>query len=77
MLRSPLHRRTRTDARYLLTYSYPKHPGEEFGYESQRGLISEILAACPGWKVLHEFDVAETPGGRDRAVLIDKYPAQR
>jgi hypothetical protein len=67
-------RANRTDARYLLTYSWPKRSGEPFGYESQRGLISEILAASPGWKVLHEFDVAETADGRDRAVLIDKYP---
>ncbi len=62
-------RATRTDARYLLTYSQPK-----LGYESQRGLIAEILASCPGWKIIHEFDVAETAGGHDRAVLIDKYP---
>ncbi len=67
-------RTTRTDARYLLTYSWPRRSGELFGYESQRGLIPEILAASPGWKILHEFDVAETSGGRDRAVLIDKYP---
>jgi 4-amino-4-deoxy-L-arabinose transferase-like glycosyltransferase len=70
-------RTSRRDARYLLTYSRPKRPGEAFGYESQRGLISEILASCPGWKVLREFDVAETPSGSDRAVLIDKYPDQR
>jgi hypothetical protein len=67
-------RATRTAARYLLTYSWPRRAGEQFGYESQRGLIAEILAASPGWKVLREFDVAETAGGRDRAVLIDKYP---
>jgi 4-amino-4-deoxy-L-arabinose transferase-like glycosyltransferase len=67
-------RTMRHDVRYLLTYSQPKRPGEAFGYESQRGLIAEILASCPGWTVVREFDVAETPGGRDRAVLIDKYP---
>jgi 4-amino-4-deoxy-L-arabinose transferase-like glycosyltransferase len=70
-------RARRPDVRYLLTYSWPRRPGEQFGYESQRGLIGEILAACPGWKVLHEFDVAETAGGRDRAVLIDKYPDRK
>jgi hypothetical protein len=70
-------RARRPDVRYLLTYSWPRRPGEQFGYESQRGLIAEILAACPGWKVLHEFDVAETAGGRDRAVLIDKYPDRK
>jgi 4-amino-4-deoxy-L-arabinose transferase-like glycosyltransferase len=67
-------RATRTDARYLLTYSWPRRTGERFGYESQRGLISEILAASPGWIVVREFDVAETAGNHDRAVLIDKYP---
>ena len=67
-------RTTRTDARYLLTYSWPRRSGEPFGYESQRGLIPEILAASPGWRILYEFDVAETAGGRDRAVLIDRYP---
>jgi hypothetical protein len=70
-------RTTRRDARYMLTYSWPRRPGEEFGYESQRGLIAEILAACPGWKVIHEFDVSETAGGHDRAVLIDKFPETR
>lgn len=64
-------RTTRTDIRYLLTYSAPS-----FGYESQarNPVTSEILAACPGWRIVREFDVAETPGGHDRAVLIDKYP---
>jgi hypothetical protein len=70
-------RARRPDVRYLLTYSWPKRSGEQFGYESQRGLIGEILEAGPGWKVLQEFDVAETAGGRDRAVLIDKYPERK
>jgi hypothetical protein len=70
-------RTSRADARYLLTYSWPRRPGERFGYESQRGLIEEILAASPGWKLVREFDVAETPGGRDRAVLIDKFPGRQ
>jgi 4-amino-4-deoxy-L-arabinose transferase-like glycosyltransferase len=64
-------RTRRPDIRYLLTYVKPK-----MGYESQarNPVTMEILAACPGWKVVHEFDVAETPSGRDRAALIDKYP---
>jgi len=67
-------RATRTDARYLLTYSQPS-----FGYESQarNPVTLEVLAACPGWKVIREYAVAETPGGHDRAVLIDKYPNGR
>jgi hypothetical protein len=67
-------RTRRPDIRYLLTYVKPT-----MGYESQarNPLTMEILAACPGWKVLREFDVAETPSGRDRAALIDKYPDRR
>jgi hypothetical protein len=65
-------RTARPDVRYLLTYVQPK-----LGYESQPGLIAEILASCPGWKIVHEFDVAETPSGRDRAALIDKYPDRK
>jgi hypothetical protein len=64
----------RPDIRYLLTYIKPT-----MGYESQAHdpVTMEILAACPGWKVVREFDVAETPSGRDRAALIDKYPDRR
>jgi hypothetical protein len=64
-------RASRTDIRYLLTYLRPS-----FGYESQarNPVTSEILAACPGWRIVREFDVAESPGGHDRAALIDKYP---
>jgi hypothetical protein len=48
-----------------------------FGYESQASdpIILDVLAAAPGWRIVRSFDVAETPGGRDRAVLIDKYPS--
>lgn len=60
-------RTTRRDIRYLLTYVHPA-----IGYEGP--VIKDILAACPGWKIVREFDVAESPGGRDRAALIDKYP---
>jgi len=64
-------RTRRPDIRYLLTYVKPT-----MGYESQahNPVTMEILAACPGWKVVREFDVAETPWGHDRAALIDKYP---
>jgi hypothetical protein len=67
-------RATRRDARYVVTYVKPT-----FGYESQAShpIILDVLAVAPGWKVIREFDVAETPWGRDRAVLIDKYPNGR
>jgi hypothetical protein len=58
----------RDDARYILTYDLP-----QFGYESQPGLIQEILDRYPQAERLATFDVDETPG-RDRAVLIDKHP---
>jgi len=63
-------RTTRGDIRYLLTYTYPA-----IGYEGS--VITDVLAASPGWKIIREFDVAETPGGRDRAALIDKYPDRK
>ncbi len=67
-------RARRPDIRYLLTYVEPS-----LGLESQarNPVIREILEASPGWKVLYEFDVAETPGGRDRAALIDKFPDRK
>ena len=58
----------RDDARYILTYDLPWE-----GYESQRGLISEILERYPQRQLIGTFDVDETPGV-DRAVLIDKRP---
>ena len=60
-------RLTRDDVRYILTYSEPT-----FGYESQKGLIQEILDRYPQHRVLATFDVDETPAP-DRAVLIDKF----
>jgi len=51
--------------RYILTYTSPR-----LGYEGSA--ILGVLDAHPGWKVIHEFDVAETPGGHDRAALIEK-----
>jgi len=57
----------RNDARYILTYDLPK-----VGYESQRGLIEEILQRYPNRQIVATFEVDETPGA-DRAVLIDKH----
>ncbi len=67
-------RTRRPDIRYLLTYVKPS-----LGFESQarNPVIVDILEACPGWKVVREFDVAENPSGRDRAALIDKYPDRK
>jgi 4-amino-4-deoxy-L-arabinose transferase-like glycosyltransferase len=63
-------RTARSDIRYLVTYVSPW-----VGYEGP--VIKDVLAACPGWKIVREFDVAESPGGRDRAALIDKYPDRK
>jgi hypothetical protein len=67
-------RTRRPDIRYLLTYVKPS-----LGLESQAAnpVIKDILDASPGWKIVREFDVAETPSGRDRAALIDKFPDQK
>jgi hypothetical protein len=58
----------RDDVRYILTYDLPW-----IGYESQPGLIQEILDRYPNRERIATFDVDETPN-RDRAVLIDKHP---
>jgi 4-amino-4-deoxy-L-arabinose transferase-like glycosyltransferase len=55
----------RRDIRYILTYVEPR-----LGYEGS--VILDVLKAHPGWRVIHEFDVAETASGRDRAALIQK-----
>jgi hypothetical protein len=60
-------RLSRDDVRYILTYELPRE-----GYESQPGLIREILERYPLRRVIETFDVDETPGP-DRAVLIDKH----
>jgi hypothetical protein len=57
----------RPDIRYLLTYVSPR-----IGYEGS--VIADVLDASPGWRIVATFDVAETPGGQDRAALIDKFP---
>ncbi len=61
----------RDDARYILTYGLPK-----VGYESQPGLIQEILDRYPNRRVIQTFAVDETPE-RDEAWLIEKAPAPR
>ena len=60
-------RASRRDVRYLLTYVSPR-----IGYEGS--VITDVLDASPGWRIVATFDVAETPGGLDRAALIDKFP---
>jgi 4-amino-4-deoxy-L-arabinose transferase-like glycosyltransferase len=63
-------RRERDDVRYILTYLVPS-----LGYESQAGnpVILEVLDMYPRHRIVMTLDVAETPGGNDRAVLIDKF----
>jgi hypothetical protein len=63
-------RLSRDDVRYLVTYVAP-----EVGYEGK--VIEDVLDAYPNRRVLRVFDVAETPGGHDRAALIDKRPGER
>lgn len=58
-------RTSRPDIRFVLTYVKPR-----IGYEGP--VILDVLAAHPGWRILHTFDVAETSGGADRAALIEK-----
>jgi 4-amino-4-deoxy-L-arabinose transferase-like glycosyltransferase len=58
-------RRNRNDIRYVLTYVTPR-----IGYEGQ--VITDVLDAHRGWRVLRTFPVAETSGGRDMAALIEK-----
>jgi len=62
-------RLSRDDVRYILTYTVPY-----IGYEGSQ--IDDVLAASPGWRPIMTFDVAESPGGHDQAVLIDKRPAR-
>lgn len=66
-------RANRPDIRYLVTYVRPS-----FGFESQHRnpVVLDILETAPQWKVVQEFDVAETSAGNDRAALIDKYPTR-
>jgi hypothetical protein len=59
---------SRDDVRYLLTYVRPY-----YGYEGP--VIRDVLEACPGWRILRTFDVAESATGQDRAALILKAPS--
>jgi 4-amino-4-deoxy-L-arabinose transferase-like glycosyltransferase len=63
-------RKQRDDVRYILTYISPS-----LGYESQARdpVIKDVLDAYPLHRIVMTFDVAETPGGHDRAALIDKF----
>jgi hypothetical protein len=63
-------RRHRDDVRYILTYVVPR-----IGYEGS--VIQDVLEAYPNRRVVMTFDVAETPGGQDRAALIDKFGGGR
>ena len=65
-------RKTRDDVRYILTYIAPS-----LGYESQahNPVIQDVIDAYPNHRIIATFDVAETAGGHDRAVLIDKFGA--
>jgi hypothetical protein len=59
-------RKSRDDVRYILTYVAPR-----VGYEGS--VIQDVLDAYPDRTIIMTFDVAETPTGRDRAALIDKF----
>jgi hypothetical protein len=59
-------RRGRDDVRYILTYVAPC-----VGFEGSQ--IHDVLDAYPNRSLIMTFDVAETPGGHDRAALIDKF----
>ena len=59
-------RRRRDDVRYILTYVAPC-----VGFEGSQ--IHDVLDAYPNRSLIMTFDVAETPGGHDRAALIDKF----
>ncbi|HXT69772.1 MAG TPA: glycosyltransferase family 39 protein [Vicinamibacterales bacterium] len=58
----------RNDARYILTYGLPA-----VGFESQPGLIQEILDRYPNRRVIDRYQIDETPGA-DEAWLIEKSP---
>jgi 4-amino-4-deoxy-L-arabinose transferase-like glycosyltransferase len=60
-------RLNRDDIQYLLTYVSPR-----IGYEGS--VILDILDAYPQHRILWTVDVAESPGGADRAALILKGP---
>ena len=63
-------RLARNDVAFILTYVAPRT-----GYEGP--VILDVIDAYPERRVLWTFAVAETPGGRDRAALIEKGPPAR
>lgn len=58
-------RKDRDDVRYILTYTSPR-----LGYEGSQ--ITDVLDASPGWRIIMNFDVAESRTGHDSAALIEK-----
>jgi 4-amino-4-deoxy-L-arabinose transferase-like glycosyltransferase len=60
-------RLTRDDVPYVLTYVAPRE-----GYEGP--VILDVLGKYPQRRTLWTFDVRETPGGTDRAALMEKGP---
>jgi 4-amino-4-deoxy-L-arabinose transferase-like glycosyltransferase len=70
-------RRTRDDIRYVVTYISP-FVGYEGGRDAATGrsIIWDVLEMYPRRRILHVFDVAESPGGHDAAVLIEKMPRE-
>jgi hypothetical protein len=57
----------RDDVAYVLTYVTPRE-----GYEGP--VILDVLQAYPQRRILWTVDVAESPGGHDRAALFVKGP---
>jgi hypothetical protein len=57
----------RDDVAYVLTYVAPRE-----GYEGP--VILDVLQAYPQRRIIFLADVAETPGGHDRAALFVKGP---
>jgi 4-amino-4-deoxy-L-arabinose transferase-like glycosyltransferase len=57
----------RDDVPYVLTYVAPRQ-----GYEGP--VILDVLEKYPRRRILWTFDVRETPGGTDRAALMEKGP---
>ncbi len=60
-------RLTRNDVPYVLSYIAPR-----LGYEGP--VILDVLEAYPNRRIVETFAVAESPGGNDRAALIEKGP---
>jgi 4-amino-4-deoxy-L-arabinose transferase-like glycosyltransferase len=60
----------RNDVPFILTYVAPRT-----GYEGP--VILDVLEAYPERRILWTFAVAETPGGPNRAALVEKGPPAR